>query len=144
MTIIKTHLLTFFSLVGCLLLSACSSTQTDYSDNKSIMNNGYYANNMTSNNTTGFYLTRKSVQKKALVSDHHIMISLLNRSVTADQAMMQQFEANREQYANSYFMPQVTIKGEKSTDKNQSRAQHAYANFIEQDINSVRISAMPE
>lgn len=93
---------------------------------------------------TSFVVQNKEISKKALLSDHHLMLSLLSRPITADQAMMQKFEAEREQYANNYFMPQVQIKGEKSTDKSQGRAQHAYAHFIEQDINSVSISAMPE
>jgi hypothetical protein len=154
---INTSLLPFLSLICCLALTACSSTQNSYSDSSLLntsntpMNNGYYAKSFTTT-TTVFEAHSTDSVKKAAFSDHQLMLTLLNRPITADQAMMQNFERERAQYAHSYYAQKVEIKGDRSSDispnnhsKNtRERAQHAYAHLINQDINSVAISSMPK
>jgi hypothetical protein len=154
---INTSFLPFLSLICCLALTACSSTQNSYSDSTLLsmantpMNNGYYAKSFTAT-TTVFEEHSVDTLKKPALSDHQLMLTLLSRPVTADQAMMQNFERERAQYAHSYYAQKVEIKGDRSSDvssnnhsKNtRERAQHAYANLINQDINSVAISSIPK
>tara|TARA_R110000737_G_scaffold176266_6_gene201371 strand:- start:4896 stop:5237 length:342 start_codon:yes stop_codon:yes gene_type:complete len=84
------------------------------------------------------------VEKKALFSDHYLMLSLLNRPMTQDQQMMLAFAQQSENYQSPYFVNMVTIKGPKSdSTANQvttTRAQHSYSYLISQDFNSVQIS----
>lgn len=150
---INTSLLPFLSLICCLALTACSSTQNSYSDSSLLntsntpINNGYYAKSFTAT-TTVFEAHSADSVKKAAFSDHQLMLTLLNRPITADQAMMQNFERERAQYAHSYYAQKVEIKGDRNSDNHsqntQKRAQHAYAHLINQDINSVAISSMPK
>ena len=79
------------------------------------------------------------MEKKPLVSDHYLMLSLLNRPMTQDQQMMLAFAEQRENYQRLYFVNAVTIKGEKN-EKQTTRMQHRYSNLIAQDFNSVQIS----
>ena len=103
------NLLTLGAILIITLLSACSSTQ------------------------------QTIVEKKPLVSDHYLMLSLLNRPMTQDQQMMLAFAEQRENYQRLYFVNAVTIKGEKN-EKQTTRMQHRYSNLIAQDFNSVQIS----
>jgi len=84
------------------------------------------------------------IEKKPLVSDHYLMLSLLNRPMTADQQMMLAFAQQGENYQSPYFVNVVTIKGPKNNSTaNQSattRIQHTYSHLIAQDFNSVQIS----
>ena len=100
---------TLFAILIVTLLSACSSTQ------------------------------KTIVKKKPLVSDHYLMLSLLNRPMTQDQQMMLAFAAQRANYQNPYFVNAIAIKGPKD-DKSKARVQHSYSNLIAQDFNSVQIS----
>jgi hypothetical protein len=81
------------------------------------------------------------IEKKPLISDHHLMMSLLHRPVPEDQKMMLAFAQQRERYSNDIFVNTVSIKGPKLSDENTSRAQHIYAALIERDVNSVSIVA---
>ena len=81
------------------------------------------------------------IVKKPLISDHHLMMSLLNRPVTEDQRMMLAFAQQRERYTNDIFVNTVSIKGPKDSDVDTSRTQHVYAALIERDTNSIRIIA---
>ena len=103
------NLLTLGAILIITLLSACSSTQ------------------------------QTIFEKKPLVSDHYLMLSLLNRPMTQDQQMMLAFAEQRENYQRLYFVNAVTIKGEKN-EKQTTRTQHRYSNLIAQDFNSVQIS----
>ena len=69
------------------------------------------------------------------------MMSLLNRPVTADQAMMLAFAQQRTYNQNAYSSYAVEIKGAKSADGSERRTEHAYAKLISLDINAVSISA---
>lgn len=80
------------------------------------------------------------VEKKPLISDHHLMLTLLNRPMTQDQQMMLAFAEQRENYQNLYFVNAVTIKGAKKATKQVTRGQHNYSHLIAQDYNSVQIS----
>ena len=99
-----------FALLLITLLSACSAT------------------------------TEVAIEKKPLISDHHLMLSLLNRPVTQDQQMMLAFAEHRESYQNLYFVKAIEIKGPKNTQNADARATHSYSELIAQDFNSVRIS----
>ena len=99
-----------FALLLMTLLSACSST------------------------------SKVAIEKKPLMSDHYLMLSLLSRPVTQDQQMMLAFAKQRDDFQNLYFVNSVEIKGPKSDDMNSTRATHSFSNLIAQDFNSVRIS----
>jgi starvation-inducible outer membrane lipoprotein len=104
--------LTLFVIIFTLLLTACSSTPKEV-----------------------------KLVKKTLLSDHHLMMSLLNRPVTEDQKMMLAFAQQRESYSNEIFVNTVSIKGPKTHAKSTNRAEHVYAALIARDINSVSIVA---
>lgn len=75
--------------------------------------------------------------KKPLISDHYLLMSLLNRPVTADQQMMLAFEKERETIYGNVFVNAVSIKGPKFIDN--SEPQNPYELFIQNDINAVSI-----
>lgn len=84
-----------------------------------------------------------AINKKPLISDHHLMLSLLNREITQDQQMMLAFAEQREQYQPHYFINTIEIKGpidSSYSTKKHTRVQHNYSNLIAQDFNSVQIS----
>tara|TARA_R110000744_G_scaffold96621_1_gene186701 strand:+ start:6017 stop:6370 length:354 start_codon:yes stop_codon:yes gene_type:complete len=88
------------------------------------------------------------VAKKPLISDHYLMLSLLNRGMTQDQQMMLAFAAHRASYQSPYFVNAVEIRGPKNNAYNDSlkseyttkRPTHSYSKLIAQDFNSVQIS----
>jgi hypothetical protein len=99
-----------FALFFFALLSACSST------------------------------SKVVIEKKPLISDHYLMLSLLNRPITQDQQMMLAFAQQRENFQNQYFVNAISIKGPKSENDNSMQTSHSYSSLIAQDFNSVRIS----
>jgi uncharacterized protein YcfL len=105
------NILTLLIILFSFLLTACSST------------------------------SKVEIVKKPLISDHYLMMSLLNRSVTEDQKMMLEFAQQRERYTNDIFVNTVSIKGPKDSNTETNRVQHVYAALIESDINSVSIIA---
>jgi len=131
------------SLLFCLTLFACSSTEQV--NNEQLSDNSYAQHDNNSNFPhSQFTPISKHGIKKPLNSDHHLMMSLLNRPMTEDQAMMLAFAQERAEYANSYSHyanNAVMIKGDKASDSSSNRTEHAYAQLISQDINAVSISA---
>lgn len=128
------------SLLFCLFLFACSSTEQV--NNEHFINNGYYNGFIKDNfSHTKFTLTDNKTIKKTLHSDHQLAMSLLNRPIPADQAMMLAFEQERVNYTNSFLSYTVEIKGDKSSEKSGHRANNPYKDLISQDWNSVNISA---
>ena len=128
------------SLLFCLFLFSCSSTEQV--NNEYFIDNGYYNGFVNENfSHTQFIPTNKKTIKKTLYSDHHLLMSLLSRPVTADQAMMLAFEQERANYTSSSSSYTVEIKGDKSSEKSNYRAINPYAELISHDINSVNISA---
>ena len=130
------------SLLLCLTLFACSSTEQvshhDFSDNdytQSYASTHFSHSQFTPINDGGI--------KKPLDSDHQLMMSLLNRPMTEDQAMMLAFAQERARYTNilnNHANNGVMIKGEKVEDDMNNRMGHVYAQLISKDINSVLIS----
>lgn len=87
------------------------------------------------------------IVKKPLISDHYLMLSLLNREITQDQQMMLAFAAHRASYQSPYFVNAVDIRGPKNNEFNngfngeyKTRPTHSYSKLIAQDFNSVQIS----
>ena len=117
-----------------LLLFSCSNT------NKNIT---YDVSNMQK---TSFILNSATEIKKEAISDHQLMMSLLNRPITADQAMMLAFSQQKkaEQLSTPYFFVNaITIKGEKEKENEdkQRNNTHRYSVLISQDANAVNIMA---
>ena len=57
------------------------------------------------------------IEKRALISDHHLMMSLLNRPVTQDQQLMLAFANQQASYqSGAIFVNAVSIIGERSVD----------------------------
>jgi len=81
-----------------------------------------------------------AINKKALISDHYLMLSLLNRAMTQDQQMMLAFAKQRQLHQSAYFVNAVAIKGPKQLNSATKRLQHSYSKLIAQDFNSVQIS----
>lgn len=131
------------SLLLCLTLFACSSTEQVRNNElpESSYGQGYVDTNFPHSQFTP--ISKMSI-KKPSNSDHQLMMSLLNRPMTADQAMMLAFAQERASYANTfanYTNNGVIIKGDKDSENPSNRTKHAYAQYIAQDINSVLISA---
>jgi len=127
-------------LLFCLSLFACSSTEQV--NNNYFIDNGYSQGFVRENfSHTQFTPINENTIKKTMNSDHQLMMSLLNRPMTTDQAMMLAFEQDRAHYNNPFSNYAVEIKGDKGSDKSNSRAENAYTKLILQDINAVNISA---
>jgi len=111
------------------------------------MNNNYFSDNgyargfISENFHTQFTAANKDTIKKPLSSDHQLMMSLLNRSMTGDQAMMMAFAQQRASYGGAFSNYAVEIKGDKSSDTSNLRSTNAYAKLISQDIHAVRVGA---
>lgn len=130
------------SLLLCLTLFACSSTEQG--DHKALSDNGYDQISMNNFSHGNSSYSDKDTIKKPLNSDHQLMMSLLNRPMTADQAMMLTFAQERARYTNTFANNAdngIAIKGDKKSDPSSSRAKHVYAQLISQDINAVSITA---
>lgn len=81
------------------------------------------------------------MEKKPLVSDHYLLMSLLNREMTQDQQMMLAFADQREHYQSIYFVNAVEIRGPNDdSDYSSQRPTNSYSKLIFQDSNSVQIS----
>ena len=81
------------------------------------------------------------MEKKPLVSDHYLMLSLLNREMTQDQQMMLAFAEQRDNYQSIYFVNAVEIRGPNDdSDYSSQRPENSYSKLIAQDFNSVQIS----
>ena len=123
------------SLFFCSFLFACSST--GQVNNNNFFENGYARGFLSNNFHNQFTPANKNTIKKSLPADYQLMMSLLNRPMTGDQAMMIAFAQERASY-NIYG---VEIKGKKSSDESNARTVNAYTQLISQDINAISISA---
>ena len=129
------------SFLLCLSLFSCSTTEQV---NENYFSDDGYIEGFVSDNFTHSQFTpmNKNTIKKSLPSDNLLMMTLLNRTIPADQAMMLAFEQQRNDlYANPYENYAVQIKGDKSSDYSSDATEHAYAKLISLDINAVRITA---
>ena len=75
--------------------------------------------------------------KKVAVSDHYLLMSLINRPITTDQQMMLAFAKQRETHYSNMFVNAVSIKGPKFIDN--SEPQNIYSALIDNDNNAVSI-----
>lgn len=125
----------FIALLSCFVLSACGSTSAVINQDK--MQDNYYTSQFSH---TSFTTYNKDSVKKQLSSDHQLMMSLLNRPMTQDQAMMLAFAQQRASYQPSTNNRGISIKGEKSADDNYESS-HQYQVLIAQDSHSISISA---
>ncbi|MDG1751703.1 MAG: hypothetical protein P8I03_08590 [Thalassotalea sp.] len=85
----------------------------------------------------------QEIEKKPLMSDHYLMMSLLNRPVTEDQKLMLAFARVQDEYQQQLspiFVNAVMIKGEKSEKSTNQRSTSFYRNLIAKDANSIRMS----
>ena len=127
-------------LLFCFSLFACSSTE-QVSENY-FTERGYTRGFISENFVhSQFMIINENTIRKPLLSDHQLMMSLLNRPMTTDQAMMLAFAQERASYSNDYSNYAVEIKGDKSSDKPNDITEHAYAQLIADDINAVSIIA---
>lgn len=77
-----------------------------------------------------------SIAQKTAVSDHQMMVTLLNRPLTKDHQMMLSLRNSHLEDNQQY----VLIKGEKNTDESFQRVTHPYQRQIKDDQNSVLIA----
>jgi hypothetical protein len=131
-----------FCLLVSLTLLACSTTKQISS--LELSDNGYAQGYVGTHYAhSKFTPVSKDSLKKSLNSDHQLMMSLLNRPMTADQVMMLSFAQERASYTDNftnYANNAVMIKGNKASDNSTNRTEHVYAQLISQDINAVSIS----
>lgn len=125
------------ALLISLSLFSCSNTDQSIS---------YYQSDFEK---TVFVPMSDSTMKKPLRSDHQLMMSLLNRPITADQAMMLAFSQQKQiEILNStnLYVNYVSIKGEKAGETTvnngkQTRPTSIYSTLIASDINAISIMA---
>ena len=121
-------------LIMAVSLFSCSNT-TNISQDK-VMN--YH---QSSFEKTEFTPVNETTVKKSFVSDHHLMMSLLNRPITADQAMMLAFTRQIQKQDESMALVNfVTIRGDKNQDSDHYNQTTSYSTLIAKDINSINIS----
>jgi hypothetical protein len=126
------------SLLFCLVLSACSNTSQIAFKTE---NTHYYAKEFSHNEFTTF---NKDSIKKVAVSDQQLMFSLLNRPMPEDQRMMLAFDKSQRSYFPDSTIVGVEIKGDRKSEKDNTRVRSQYAQVIDRDVNAVSISALPK
>jgi hypothetical protein len=85
----------------------------------------------------------QEIEKRPLISDHYLMMSLLNRPVTEDQKLMLAFARVQDEYQQQLspiFVNTVMIQGEKSEQSSNKRSNSVYKNLIAKDVNAIRMS----
>ncbi len=112
----------FIALIFILLTSACSSTlNKDYS------------------------VIERPSEKRALISDHHLKMSLLNRPIPQDQLMMMAFARTQETYKVSTDhlamakVSYVSIRGSYEDDAEISANEVRVNDFVANDINAISV-----
>lgn len=75
--------------------------------------------------------------KKPLISDHYLLMSLLNRPTTPDQQMMLAFTEQRELAYGGIYVNSVSIKGPKYIDN--SSPEYIYRALMNNDQNSISL-----
>ena len=129
------YLKIIFCFFTCSSLLACNST--------SQVNTSAFEH-------TNFVATNSDTIKKSLRSDHDLMLALLNRPMTADQAMMLAFAQQRNSQnkllmaSNRVFVDYVNIKGNKTDDNTENKIQrptNKFSSLIANYINSIAITA---
>ncbi|GHG01814.1 hypothetical protein [Thalassotalea marina] len=81
--------------------------------------------------------------KKPLISDHYLMLSLLDRPITTDQQLMVAFAQQQDQLQqglNPVFVRPVYLIGAEIETKQTDKYTSYYSQLIAQDINAKRIS----
>ena len=84
------------------------------------------------------------IEKRPMVSDHQLLLSLLNRPVPQDQQMMLAFTRQQDQEMSSMpnYLPSVVpvlLKGEKS-ESPEARPTYQFSYLINQDKNAIFIN----
>jgi|GEM_PF-1010713 len=75
--------------------------------------------------------------KKPLVSDHYLLMSLINRPVTTDQQIMLAFAKQQETAYGNVFVNTVSIKGPTLIDN--SAPTNTYSELIANDVNAISL-----
>jgi len=88
---------------------------------------------------TIFTPVNENTIKKSFSSDHQLMMSLLNRPMTADQTMMLAFTQQTKTQGSS-IVNFVSIRGDKKQESQRYEQVNRYSALIAKDINSVSIS----
>jgi hypothetical protein len=99
---------------------------------------GYYNNDFPQKK----FITTPNFEKKPALSDHQLMLSLLNREIPQDQLMMLAF-ASRKSYKGFDNNEGIKIKGTSLENSINSRVKSKYRHLIAEDKNAVAISMMP-
>lgn len=77
--------------------------------------------------------------KRPLISDHHLMLSILGRPITSDQQMMLAFTAQNSQ-SSTLFVNSIKITGPEHQLQKMDNISNQYSQLIAQDTNAVNIS----
>lgn len=90
-------------------------------------------------NKTVFTPVNEHTLKRSFASDHQLLMSLLNRPMTADQAMMLAF-TQQTHSESSEVVNFVSIRGDKKQDNQRYNQVNGYSSLIAKDMNAVKIS----
>ena len=106
------------------LLSGCSSTQ----------------------NIQTMAMKQKTSKKKPLISDHYLMMTLLDRPIPEDQKIMLAFANYQDNYQQTYnqtpdlLVHPIMIKGEYHPQESKKNTHNIYQNLIIKDNNAIRLN----
>ena len=124
----------FGPLIIAASLFSCSNT-VNISQDK-VMN--YHQSDF---DKTIFKPVNEATVKKSFMSDHYLMMSLLNRPMTGDQAMMLAFTRQTKKLNKSIALVNfVTLRGAKNQANGHYQQTTRYSALIAKDINAVNIS----
>lgn len=135
MKVLKSVVIILISTLVC----ACGSTSKHSlnTDVNTELKNGYYQSQFSHNS---FSLSNHKTIKKSNTSDHHLMLSLLNRPMTEDRKMMLAFAKQRARYLPVQLAQGIQIKGDVKQDSNGTN-ELPYTVLIAQDSNAINIIA---
>ena len=136
MKILTILVISFFFVIA----SGCSSTHTVNTQSAIYSTSGFQP---VHHQTAQF----KNIEKKPLLSDHYLMMSLLDRPVTEDQKLMLAFasvqnSAQQNDYPQvpSIFVNTVMIKGAYIQHDRKNYSNNIYQRLIAKDINAISLS----
>ena len=126
-----------------LFITGCSNSAISPSHINSATSNAIYYQSTFPK--TEFNPVNSHTIKKPLSSDYQLLLSLLNRPIPEDQAMMLAFTQQgsskmHQNSARSVFVNYVNIKGNKENEKSSIKNQNDYSSLMAKDINSISIT----
>ena len=92
----------------------------------------------TTNQPLSYQMSNTNHDKRPLVSDHHLMLAMLNRPITADQQLMRSFTRDNTQ-PSALFVNPIAIIGSEQLPQTSHNSVDEYSKLIAKDRHAVSI-----